>query len=436
MKVVVGLGATGLSCVSYLLAQGEEVIVMDSSLEPAGYQDLQNKHPEVRCLFGDMNHEVLATADEIVISPGVPIQNVKVIEHNVPIVGDIELLARTTEQPIYGITGSNGKTTVTTLVGEMAKADKVPVAVGGNIGTPVLDLLRAVNFSDYVLELSSFQLETTYSLRAKAATILNVTPDHLDRYDGIPEYLAAKQRIYLNCEYPIVNADETWIWQDLALSKNKISFSIKHQKADYCLEKVGGKTFLLRRGQRLLDTAEMRLQGAHHSQNALAALAFGEVMQLSDESMLSVITGFTGLPHRCQWVRNKDGVAWYNDSKATNVGAVETAINSLGAEIQGKLILLAGGLGKGADFSVLRDCVQQAVRELILFGQDASKIGEALQSVTNLHFVKSLQEAVLLADTLAKPHDAVLLAPACASFDMFQHYVDRGNQFIAAVEAL
>ncbi|OGO94436.1 MAG: UDP-N-acetylmuramoylalanine--D-glutamate ligase [Coxiella sp. RIFCSPHIGHO2_12_FULL_42_15] len=436
MKVVVGLGATGLSCVDYLLRQGHEVVAMDSASAPAGYLNLKNKHPGVTCILGDINFSVLSQAEEIIISPGVPVEKVTVPTKNIPIVGDVELFARVIEHPVYAITGSNGKTTVTTLVGEMAHAANRKAAVAGNIGTPVLDFMLADQYDLYVLELSSFQLETTYSLKPRAATILNVTPDHLDRYRDMNEYLRAKQRIYHECEYPIVNADEAWMWQSLSLSKNKITFSLQQQNTDYGLEKIGNRIYLRRRGERLLDVADMRLQGLHHWQNALAALAFGEVMQLPDDLMLNVICNFSGLVHRCQWVRNKNGVDWYNDSKATNVGATETAIKSLGNQLQGKLILLAGGLGKGADFSVLKPCVQHYVSDVILFGQDAFKIAQALQAVTNLHHVNSLQEAVWLADRLAKAQDKVVLAPACASFDMFANYMDRGEQFIKAVEAL
>lgn len=436
MKVVVGLGLTGVSCVAYLRAQGHDVIAMDGALQPAGYPTLRTNYPEVRCILGGIDKRLLASAEEIVVSPGVPLEKVMVADRPVPIVGDIELLARATRQPIYAITGSNGKTTVTTLVGEMARAAQAGMAVAGNIGTPVLDFLRDETCRGYVLELSSFQLETTYSLRPRAATILNVTPDHLDRYRDFADYLAAKQRIYLGCEIPLLNADEPWIYESLSLPSNSLTFSVKHSQADYHLMQQGAQTFLARRGEPVLSVQEMVLQGTHHWQNALAALAFGEVMQLPLSAMVNVLKTFTGLDHRCQWVRSRRGVEWYNDSKATNVGATETAINSLGPQTAGHIVLIAGGLGKGADFTCLQPCVQQYVSHLVLLGEDAPILAEALKQHAAVHYVKSIQEAVTVADQLAQPGDKVLLAPACASLDMFQNYGDRGNQFMAAVNAL
>jgi UDP-N-acetylmuramoylalanine--D-glutamate ligase len=439
MKVVVGLGLTGVSCIDYLRRLGDDVIAMDGALQPAGLDTIRARYPDLRCIVGGLDKRVLAQADEIIISPGVPIEKVMVASH-VPIIGDIELLARATNKPVYAITGSNGKTTVTTLVGAMAQAAQAKMAVAGNIGTPVLDFLSEEasqsNVKGFILELSSFQLETTYSLKPKAATILNVTPDHLDRYRDIADYLAAKQRIYHHCDIPILNADEAWMYAGLPISSTALRFSVKTNEADYYVESQGNDTYLVRRGERLLAASDMVLQGIHHWQNALAALAFGEVMQLPLTTMLDVLRRFTGLDHRCQWVRSHQGVDWYNDSKATNVGATETAINSLGPQTTGHLVLIGGGLGKGADFSVLQEPVKRFVSHLILMGQDAPQMAEALHDCAEVHRVKTIQEAVKMAHQLAQPGDKVLLAPACASLDMFQNYGDRGNQFVAAVNAL
>lgn len=439
MKVVVGLGLTGVSCIDYLRRLGHDVIAMDGALQPAGLDTIRARYPDLRCILGGLDKRVLAHADEIIISPGVPIEKVMVASH-VPIIGDIELLARATQKPIYAITGSNGKTTVTTLVGAMANAASANMAVAGNIGTPVLDFLSddsaQPGVNGFILELSSFQLETTYSLHPKAATILNVTPDHLDRYRDIADYLAAKQRIYHACETPILNADEAWMYSSLPLASSVLRFSVKTSDADYYIESAGKEIYLMRRGERLLAASDMVLQGIHHWQNALAALAFGEVMGLPLTTMLDVLRRFTGLDHRCQWVRSHHGVDWYNDSKATNVGATETAINSLGPQTSGRLVLIGGGLGKGADFSVLQEPVRRFVSHLILMGQDAPQMAEALSACAEVHMVKSIQEAVTVAHQLAQPGDKVLLAPACASLDMFQNYGDRGNQFVAAVNAL
>jgi len=438
VKAVIGLGATGLSCIRYLLETGNEVIAMDQAESPAGYQNLLQQFPEVRVILGRLDQNILEQAQEIIVSPGVPIKQPAIqqaISRGKSVIGDIELFAREIDKPIYTVTGSNGKTTVTTLVGEMAKASKKNIAVAGNIGVPVLDLLETDN-EGFILELSSFQLEATFSLKPEAAVLLNVTPDHMDRYADFADYLRAKQHIYTDCHHPIVNADAPQIWSNLNLSPQKISFSVQNQNADYYLERNNDKVYLACRGEKLLDVEAMPLRGHHHWQNSLAALALGETMNLSMPNMLAVLTSFKGLPHRVQLVRTRNGVQWYNDSKGTNVGATETAVNSLGAQKNGKLILLAGGLAKGADLSLLQPCVSRYVDHAILFGQDAPLLAVALNNSTQVHLVDSLIEGVKLSDQLSKANDIILLSPACASMDMFINYVDRGNQFIAAVEAL
>lgn len=439
MKVVVGLGATGISCIDYLRARGHEVIAMDSAIMPSGMEELQANHPEVCCILGKLDPVILASAEEIIISPGVPRVLPEINDasaRNIPIIGDIELFVRAIKAPIYAITGSNGKTTVTTLVGEMAKRADADMITAGNIGTPVLELLRGKPLSGYIFELSSFQLETTYSLQAKAAVILNISPDHLDRYPNFDAYRQAKLKIYQECEFPIINLDEPEIWQGLSLSANKITFSVKNSKADYGIAREKDKVYLTKRGRRLIETSQLPLNAEHHWQNALCALAFGEVMNLSEETMLTTLVNFTGLPHRCQLIRTYNEVKWFNDSKGTNVGATKTALQSLTSQIAGKLILLAGGLAKDADFSELAPIVKQQVRTLILFGKDKGKLAQALEKAAPIYFVDSLAEAVQVAKQQAQPGDAVLLSPACASFDMFLNYIDRGNQFTQLVQDL
>lgn len=430
MKVVIGLGITGLSCIDYFVRQGQRVIAMDTAEHPAGYEKLKAKHPQIPCFLGSLNPERLQQADEIILSPGVPPEQPLLAEckkRGIPLVGDIELLARSTDKPIYAITGSNGKSTVTTWIGEMAKAAGRNMAVAGNIGTPVLDIQQS---DGYILELSSFQLETTDSLQAKSAVLLNLSPDHLDRHKTCEAYLAAKQRIYQNCENPLVNLDAPEVWQSLSL-KNTRSFSL-YQKADYCID----QSFLTSHGERLLSVNDLCLQGEHNWSNALVALAMGEVMGLPRETLLTVLRQFSGLPHRCQWVRNINGVTWYNDSKGTNTGATETAINSIAKITPERLILLAGGQGKGTDFSELQSCVKRHVSDVILFGQDAALMEQALKKIAHVIRVDSLQAAVELAHQRAKSGDSVLLSPACASFDMFVGYEDRGKQFMNLVNAL
>lgn len=438
MKVVIGLGTTGLSVVRYLRAQAEVVVVMDSALEPEGAVALRAEYPEVCCFFGGFNRDVLDQAEEVIVSPGVSLRHpdLGACVARKCVVGDIELFARHVRvagKPIsvYGVTGSNGKTTVTTLLGQMAAAAGVHAAVAGNIGPPVLSCLEDKLTQCYILELSSFQLETTTSLALESGVVLNVTPDHMDRYDDFEAYRAAKQWIYRNCRTPVINMDAPDIWQGLPLPSHRIAFSVK-KSADYCLH----EGWLVGHGKRLCSLAEMPLSGEHHWQNALAALAMGEVMGLPLSAMVSVLKNFRGLPHRCQMIREVDGVLWYNDSKGTNIGATETAINTVAHMTPGKVILLAGGLGKGADFRTLEPCLRAHVSHAILLGRDAEILAGAWCAVTQIHRVTTLEEAVACARRLATRGDAVLLSPACASLDMFQNFADRGDQFIAWVNAL
>jgi len=434
LHVVVGLGATGISCMRHLKAAGKEVIAMDSAKAPTGVQVLQQEFPDVKCVVSELDPAILGEAEEIIVSPGVPVAQQAFAgakAKGIPIIGDIELFVREAKAPIYAVTGSNGKTTVTTLLGLMAEKAGRRMAVAGNIGKPVLELLQE-DYEGYILELSSFQLETTDSLAAKAAVVLNVTPDHMDRYTDFEAYRAAKHKIYHHCDNAIVNLDSPDIWQPLDKNSEMISFSLLSQQADYYLQ----DNKLMQRGKVLVEVKQLALQGQHHYQNALASLAMGEVMGLPVESMLSVLAHFTGLSHRCQLVKTIRGVSWYNDSKATNVGATETAIKSIGELTEGRLLLLAGGQSKGADFSALRSCVASYVSDVILFGEDKEQLARVLNESARLHHVDSLQQAVRLAAELSQSGDQVLLSPACASFDMFANFADRGDQFIKAVEAL
>lgn len=436
LKVVVGLGMTGLSCIDYLLKQGESVVAMDTAVAPSGYDKLRAKHPDLPCFLGGLDAASLQAADEIVLSPGVPPQTPLLQACGKPLIGDIELFARANNKPVYAITGSNGKTTVTALLAAMVEQAKSKVVVAGNMGVPVLDHLRD-DAAAYVLELSSFQLDTTPSLTTRAAVVLNISPDHLDRYASLDEYLAAKQRIYQHCEYPIVNLDEQHIWLPLQLERT-IRFSINPSAdyADYGVRMSRGKLYLAHGCENLLPVERLALHGEHNWQNALVALIIAKLMGLPFEAILAVLRDFPGLPHRCQRVRTINGVTWYNDSKGTNIGATATAINSIGKATSGKLILLAGGLGKGADFQTLQSCLRQQVSQAILFGQDAPLLAQAWQPATTVSRVNSLEEAVKLAHDKATAGDSVLLSPACASFDMFTGFEDRGNQFMTFVKAL
>lgn len=338
--------------------------------------------------------------------------------------------------PIVAITGSNAKSTVTTLVGEMAVAADKRVAVGGNLGTPALDLL-ADDIELYVLELSSFQLETCDRLNAEVATVLNVSEDHMDRYDGMADYHLAKHRIFRGARQVVVNRADALTRPLIADTVPCWSFGLnKPDFKAFGLIEEDGQKWLAFQFDKLLPVGELKIRGAHNYSNALAALALGHAAGLPFDAMLGALKAFSGLAHRCQWVRERQGVSYYDDSKATNVGAALAAIEGLGADIDGKLVLLAGGDGKGADFHDLREPVARFCRAVVLLGRDAGLIAQALGNAVPLVRVATLDEAVRQAAELAREGDAVLLSPACASLDMFKNFEERGRLFAKAVEEL
>lgn len=439
--IIVGLGKTGLSCVRYLAQKNIPLAVMDSRDNPPGIAELKHEFPTIPVQFGSFSTDFLLNAKEIIISPGVALREpaiVGAIAKGIPVLGDIELFARDVTAPVIGITGTNGKSTVTTLVGEMAKAAGKKVGVGGNLGTPALDLLREQPNADlYILELSSFQLETTSSLKTLAATVLNVTPDHLDRYRDFDDYIAAKQRIYLHCNTAVINREDQLSYSGLPIAQAILSFGLDEPSAQqYGLRQQDAKTYLSYGKENLLDVNEMIIKGKHQWANALASLALGTAAGLPLPKMLQTLRTFPGLRHRCQWVATIEQVDWYNDSKGTNVSSSLAGIAGLGDALQGKLILIAGGQGKQQDFSPLRAPIAKFARAVILLGQDAPLIEAALQGVTPILHATDLNQAVYLAQQTAQSGDAVLLSPACASFDMFKNFEHRGDVFIEAVQAL
>jgi UDP-N-acetylmuramoylalanine--D-glutamate ligase len=433
--IVVGLGTTGLSCARFLAHQGMMVMVVDSRAEPPMLQELERELPAVETRCGGFDAELLKQAGLLVVSPGIPLSDPAIaaaIDSGVEVIGDIELFARHAKAPVVAITGSNGKSTVTTLLGAMARDAGRDVRVGGNIGTPALELLQETEPDLYILELSSFQLETTHSLKPAAAVVLNVSQDHLDRYAGIPEYAAAKQRIYQGAALKLINLDDAVVasWDGGDESWRRFTLGAPQRPDDFGLLAKDDQVWLVKGDELLLPVAELKLAGMHNVANALAALALGESVGLPMAAMLNTLRCFRGLPHRCQWLAQHDGVNWYNDSKATNVGAAVAAINGMA----GRVVLLAGGEGKGQDFAPLREALAAKGRAAVLFGRDAELIAAALDHVVPVERVRSLNEAVRAARATAQPGDAVLLAPACASFDMFKGYEERGEQFAAAVQ--
>ena len=439
-RVVVGLGKTGMSCVRFLAKKNLPFKVVDTRNNPPGIDELKRDFPDISVHLGSFNKDWLNHADELIVSPGIPLAEPAISEAvaaGASAIGDIELFCREVTAPVVAITGSNGKSTVTALLGEMAAKAGVDASVGGNIGTPALDLLEDAEKALYILELSSFQLETTHSLQTAAATILNMSPDHMDRYQSMVDYHGAKQRIYRGCKHAVFNKQDALTTPLLPQATQATAFtSGKPDLHDYGLMKEGSDIWLCKGAEKLLESSSIRLCGQHNLMNALAALALGEAVGIPLKPMLETLGEFSGLAHRCQWVASINGVTWINDSKATNVGAAVAAIKGVGQVQKGKLILIAGGDGKGADFSEITVPAQRYVREVLLIGQNGPDIGHALKNSVSHRYCESLAEAVNDAFQIAGEGDAVLLAPACASFDMFDSFEHRGDCFIQQVSAL
>lgn len=430
--LVVGLGKTGESCARFLQGHGVTLCVTDTRINPPGLDTLLLGSPEMCVHVGGYRDADFLQAEQVVLSPGVARNEPHVqlaLARGVPVIGDIELFARSAQAPVVAITGTNGKSTVTTLIGEMARQAGRQVGVGGNLGTPALDLLDS-HSELYVLELSSFQLESTFSLNAVAAVVLNVSPDHMDRYASVEEYAATKQRIYAGDGVMIINRDDAIVAAMRDGQRRSISFGLDAPAAgDFGLCEHNGETWLCHGDEAWLAVRELKLPGRHNQSNVLAALALGYAVGLPREAMLQAVREFAGLPHRSAWVAEADGVNWYNDSKGTNVGATVAAIQGM----PGELVLIAGGDGKGADFSALREAVRGKVHTVVLIGRDAPQIAAAIGDAANLVRADDMHDAVRKARAAARSGDSVLLSPACASFDMFNNYEQRGDVFAAAV---
>lgn len=439
--VIVGLGRTGLSCARHLAARGWRLAVTDTRAAPPEAARLAQLDPGIPVRLGGLDPQLLEGAQWVVVSPGVSQADpffAQARARGLPVVGDIELFAREAAAPVAGITGTNGKSTVTTLVGRMAARAQWRVRVGGNLGLPALDLLMPEEGGGpaelYVLELSSFQLETTESLRLKAAALLNITPDHLDRHRSLAGYAQAKARIFAGCETAVINLDDPLVAGLPPPGVRTLGFSLRPlEGADYQLAPTGDALgWLIRRGEALMPATELKIKGLHNVANALAALATGEALGLPLPPMLAELADFAGLPHRSQWVAEVAGVTYVNDSKGTNVGATVAAVSGLA----GPLVLIAGGEGKGQDFAPLAAALAGKVRHTVLIGRDAPLLVTALEGVCELTRCGSLEEAVRVAAAAARPGDTVLLSPACASLDMFRDYTERGAVFTCAVREL
>jgi UDP-N-acetylmuramoylalanine--D-glutamate ligase len=438
--LVVGLGKTGLSCARYLRSQGLFTAVTDSRANPPGLDQLREDMPEVAVFVDGFEAEAFEAADRLVVSPGVPVAEPLIqaaMARGIEVVGDVELFARAAQAPICAITGSNGKSTVTTLVGEMAKAAGLRVAVGGNLGEPALDLLDA-SVELYVLELSSFQLETTFGLGAHAAVVLNLSADHMDRYPSLAAYAEAKSRIYKGARLAVVNRDDPIVSAMPRDGAVDIGFTLNEPaENDFGLRVEDGASWICQGPRRLMLASEVRIPGMHNLANALAALALASGCGVPIAHACDVLRRFAGLPHRSELVAERAGVCWYDDSKGTNPGATVAALDGLiphGGS--GRAVLIAGGDGKGADFAPLLPAVKRAARAVVLIGRDAELIAQTLEGEVTMVEASTMKDAVARAAELARPGDVVLLSPACASFDMFDGYEQRGRAFAEAVRAL
>lgn len=433
-SLVVGLGKSGVSAVRWLVAHGVRVRATDSREAPPGLAAVAALLSPTDLFLGRFAEDALDGVNQVVLSPGLPrtLPLLALAEaRGVPVVGDIELFALQANAagvPVVGITGTNGKSTVTTLVGEMAREAGIDAGVGGNLGEPALDLLRAGR-QLYVVELSSYQLESCPSLRCAAAAVLNVSPDHLDRYGTMAAYAAAKARIFVAAKVAVVNADDTAV--SAMLTEHRVTFSLQ-SSGDYYVGGHAGAEWLYAGGEAVLPVAALRIPGLHNAANALAALALADGVGLPRSASLAVLRQFTGLPHRAQWVGERRGVVYIDDSKGTNIGATLAAV----AGLRGPLVVIAGGDGKGQNFAPLAAAFRGKVRKTIVIGRDGPAVAAALNGVCAVQSCVTLPEAVDAAALAAEPGDTVLLSPACASLDMFQDYAHRGRVFAAAVGEL
>lgn len=440
-RIIVGLGATGVSCARYLARKGVPFAVVDTRENPAGLDAFRAEFPQVDLRCGELDADYLSTAVELIVSPGVAISHPAIQaarEAGVHLTGDIDLFCREVTAPIIAITGSNAKSTVTTLVGEMAQAAGIDVGVGGNLGTPVLDMLADGEKAMYVLELSSFQLETTHDLRAEVAVVLNVSPDHMDRYPDLQGYYLAKHRIFRGCRQAVINRDDALTSPLLPKAVKQWVFHLgKPDFRVFGILQQDGEPWLALAQEALMPVRELKIRGQHNVANALAALALGQAAGIPMAAMLDTLRRFAGLRHRCQWVAEKQGVSYVNDSKGTNVGATVAALNGLGPTLDegARIVLIAGGDGKGAEFDDLAAPMARYGRAAILIGKDADRISAVLHGVS-IERAATMDAAVSQAAACARAGDIVLLSPACASLDMFRNFNERGDIFVQAVEAL
>lgn len=442
--MVLGLGMTGLSALRWLHRHGARLSVADTREAPPALEVVHKEMPEVRVYLGPLDTAWLNEQDLIVASPGLPLSHPvigRAISDGIEVVGDVELFARTeVGGRVIAITGSNGKSTVTSLVGHLCASAGLDVVVAGNIGLPVLDALtereRIGKSPDvWVLELSSFQLEATHSLRADAATVLNVTADHMDRYATLGDYAAAKQRIFNGCRAQVLNRDDRHVMnmRREGVSVQTFGLNPSSEAFEWGLSEEQGQTWLLRGRERLLPVEQLPIHGFHNASNSMAAMALCYSIGIDVTMSIPAIKSFKGLPHRVELIAEIKDRQFYDDSKGTNVGATVAALNGFRSPV----ILIAGGDGKGQEFSDLAEAVKMHARAVVLIGRDAERIAESLNGTgVTVRFALDMREAVHNAYSLSQAGDVILLSPACASLDMYRNYVHRAEAFCEAVDTL
>jgi UDP-N-acetylmuramoylalanine--D-glutamate ligase len=458
-RMIIGMGQTGLSCARFLTAKGLPFDLCDTRDQLPNQSDIAAEFVDSKIFNDELDGQLLAQYQELIVSPGIAIVEPAIKyarEQGSRIRGDVDIFAEYVNKPVIAITGSNGKSTVTTLVGEILAAAGHKPAICGNIGIPVLDVL--LNDDDhlcYVVELSSFQLETTHHLAAEVACVLNLSEDHMDRYDSMMAYHQAKHRIFQGCRSVVINREDSLTQPLVSDSMPKRSFglqladnsvgaknqySIAHQEIDSRSNNSSSQEYLMYQQQVIFPVTELKIKGRHNQLNALAAIALTESLPASfavtAETLTEVLSHFTGLPHRCAWVAEQDGIEYFNDSKGTNVGSTLAAIEGLAAAEQKNIILIAGGVGKDQDFVPLADACRESVKQALLFGRDASLIAADLKQSTDVVLIETLAQALQQAKTRAQKGDVILFSPACASFDQFPNYVKRGEIFEQLVRDL
>lgn len=444
LTVIVGLGDTGLSCVKYFTAMGEKIKVVDSRDQPPGLAVLRELYPEVEYELGDFNLETFVAAKQLVVSPGLSIRSAEIEaarKAGVSITGDIDIFSKQVAAPIVAVTGSNGKSTVVAILAEILRKAGKNFGLGGNLDgesfKPALELILEGEKDLYLLELSSFQLETTESLGATVATILNLSADHMDRYEGIDDYHRAKQRIFTDCKQVVINRDDkrSYPLEENAATVWDFGFDRPGANGLGLLEEDGDQ-YLAYQLEKIVSVSELKVFGQHNISNVLAAVALAMALDIEIDAIKAAITEFSGLPHRCQWVARINEVDFYNDSKGTNVGATVAAVEGLGEHIAGHIVLIAGGIAKGADFTALVPTMNKRGKAVVLIGQDAVEMASYFDSDIQTFFASDMQDAARIALQQSAPGDAVLLSPACASFDMYKNFQHRGFAFIESVESL